>query len=324
MQPEQKALYKRLRHEFGVSAIVLLVYYAIMNAAVALVDIVDAVAYTLISIMTRPSYSVDALVNELVDRLLGNGWGYALAVAIGLLLLLVWKKPRAFRAYTRVEKPMTVRAFSGLFSLVIAAQLVFTVLYVVVEFFLNLVGLSAESSAQAASGGADTFSMFLYAGLLAPISEEILYRGLILRSLEPYGRKFAVFASAFLFGLFHGNIVQSPYAFVVGLVLGYTAIEYSIGWAMLLHMFNNLILGDTLPRLLSPLPELVQEAAIYGIIVVCALVGLVYLAVERHAVADYFTKKRIHPVCLKCFFTSPAVIALGIIMVFNMLMVLFL
>ena len=65
----------------------------------------------------------------------------------------------------------------------------------------------------------------------------------------------SILGSAFLFGLFHGNLLQTPYAFLVGLVLGYVAVEYSVGWSMALHIFNNLVLADLLSRLTANLSE---------------------------------------------------------------------
>ena len=39
-----------------------------------------------------------------------------------------------------------------------------------------------------------------------------------------------------------------------GLILGYIAMEYSIWYSLLLHISNNLILGDVLPRIAGIMP----------------------------------------------------------------------
>ena len=57
----------------------------------------------------------------------------------------------------------------------------------------------------------------LLAGLIAPAAEELLFRRLLLRRLRPYGERFALVASALCFGLFHGNLNQFFYAFLLGL-----------------------------------------------------------------------------------------------------------
>ena len=65
---------------------------------------------------------------------------------------------------------------------------------------------------------------YLSIGLLAPLSEEIVFRGAILKSLLHSG-KFPAWAaiaiSAVLFAIVHLNPAQMPHAFLVGLLLGW-------------------------------------------------------------------------------------------------------
>ena len=62
----------------------------------------------------------------------------------------------------------------------------------------------------------------LYTGLMIPVIEELLFRGLafrILRKWVSFVR--AMLVTAFLFGLYHGNLVQFIYATLCGLFLAY-------------------------------------------------------------------------------------------------------
>ena len=65
---------------------------------------------------------------------------------------------------------------------------------------------------------------YLIIGLLAPLSEEIVMRGAILRELlrssrlTPWG---SITLSAVFFALIHMNPVQMPHAFLIGLLLGW-------------------------------------------------------------------------------------------------------
>ena len=65
---------------------------------------------------------------------------------------------------------------------------------------------------------------YLAVGLLAPLSEEIVLRGAILKELlkspklSPWG---AIAISALFFALIHMNPAQMPHAFVIGLLLGW-------------------------------------------------------------------------------------------------------
>lgn len=68
----------------------------------------------------------------------------------------------------------------------------------------------------------NTLPMLVATCLLAPILEEMLFRGIILRSfLQQYSRWASIVGSAAIFGLAHLNVYQ----FVVGLVMG-----TALGW----------------------------------------------------------------------------------------------
>ena len=311
----EQTVCKQLRRKFSANGWALLIYSLIMNLAVWAVCILE-VAFQLI--LSGDSMDFDAL---LTDVLLHNGWGYVLTVLVGLIGAYSWKgKAFCRREIWRTEKIMTLPSFLGLLCVFMSAQVFFQILSIVLELLLNLVGISIMDSMESATMTADSFSMFLYMTLLAPVTEEIFFRGVILRSLEPYGRKFAILGSAFLFGLFHGNIVQSPYAFLVGLVLGYVTVEYSIGWAMVLHMFNNLVLGDMITRITMELPGWVGETLTFAAIWGFAAAAIVILVCRRKDIASYFRNGRIHPWCLKSFFQSPGVLVLTVYMTVNMLL----
>lgn len=82
---------------------------------------------------------------------------------------------------------------------------------------------------------------FFYMALLAPVAEELIFRGLILRYEEQVLPYFAAnLIQAFLFGVYHQNIVQFVYAFLVGLLLGCLCKRYeSLFVAMLVHAVVN-------------------------------------------------------------------------------------
>ena len=307
----------------------LLLYNLIMSAAVTGVCVVDALIQTVMHMVSQPidGMAVDwyeVYMNALETSLMSNGWGYILAMLAGAGILLLWKRRDfCFRVIWQDNKRMTFGDFVKLLVLFISGQAVFQVLAVVMESFFNLFGLSLMESIENASGLGTSVSMFLYAGVFAPIGEEILFRGLILRSLQPMGKKFAILASAILFGLFHGNFIQTPYAFVVGLVLGYTAVEYSIGWAMVLHMINNLILGDMLTRLAELVPQPVGDGIIMALIWGCTIASIPILIANRKGLRSFRQEGKIHPWPLMSFFTSPGILVLAGYMFVNMVMLLF-
>ncbi|MDR1003290.1 MAG: CPBP family intramembrane metalloprotease [Oscillospiraceae bacterium] len=76
--------------------------------------------------------------------------------------------------------------------------------------------------------------------VIAPITEEIMFRGAILMGLRRYGLAFAMIVSSLMFGLIHGNLQQIPFAMGIGVVLAYVAVKTgSLRVCILLHFINN-------------------------------------------------------------------------------------
>lgn len=88
--------------------------------------------------------------------------------------------------------------------------------------------------------GISLFLNILIVSIFPAILEEMVFRGYFLRTLLPYGEGFAILVSSVLFAMMHGNILQIPFAFIVGLTCGYLVIHTGRIWpAMLLHFLNN-------------------------------------------------------------------------------------
>ena len=318
------AVIRDLRSKFSVNGWIVCIYYLIMNLSVSVAIFVDEIILW-IRYYLNPDVFQSDLEQVIIERAAGNGWGYLLACVIGGAILLFWKKPEyCFREIWSCNKPMSAKAFIVLFCAFLSGQAVQILLTPVIEWLLNGIGLSAMTSLESATVGIHTVSMFLYVAIFAPIFEEVLFRGLILRNLLPYGKKFAIVCSAFLFGIFHGNLVQSPYAFIVGLVLGYAAVEYGLVWAVVLHVFNNFILGDIATRLAEIIPGFYVDIALYILIFGCAIATLILAAVNCRKIANYLSCRKMHPLCLKSFYSSWGVIAITVLMFGNMILLLFL
>lgn len=311
---------KQLRRSFSTVGWVLVIYYLIMNAAVILTAIVETIVRMMGKIAAGNTRDIMAAAEEATS----SGWGYFLAAAVGLIVLLCWKKKRFWKEeiWSR-GKPIKAGSFLGILCIFVGCQCVTQMVATTVELILNMFGLSILEGMNALSADGTNFSMFLYTGILAPIVEEILFRGLIQRTLMPYGKKFAILCTAFLFGIFHGNLIQAPFAFLVGLVLGYVAAEYSIGWAMVLHMVNNLLIADTLTRLTSGLPEIAAGLIIWAVIAGCFIAGIIVLIVKRKSVGAYLNRERMNGLYLKCFFSNAGMIVLMVIMGLSMVLTAF-
>lgn len=91
-------------------------------------------------------------------------------------------------------------------------------------------------------GRAEAVAYFISIAIVPAIFEELFFRGAIMQSLRRFGDGFAMIVSAILFALSHGNLVQGPNAFLVGLVLGYFALRTgTILTPIIMHFINNAI-----------------------------------------------------------------------------------
>lgn len=93
-----------------------------------------------------------------------------------------------------------------------------------------------------------TVLSLLYTAAVAPLAEELLFRGLTLRILEEAFPFWAAnLLQAFYFGLIHGNLVQGGYAFGAGMLLGYLVKKKgTLAAGILCHFgvnFSGVILG---------------------------------------------------------------------------------
>lgn len=84
--------------------------------------------------------------------------------------------------------------------------------------------------------------LIIYTVIVAPVSEELIFRGLILGKLKQYGYVFASIIVSLLFALMHGNLPQSIPTFIVSLFLCWVTLQSnSIIPAITIHMINNAV-----------------------------------------------------------------------------------
>lgn len=312
---EKRQFLKTTRQQMNRIGLILLVYFAIMNFFTIVVMLWDMAAYLTGVLIRGQSLDVNALTEYMMASITSNGWGYILSIAVGTLIVLFWKGKAFWKEELFAkEKRMSAGAFFSLLAVFLSVQLFAQLFSIALEWVLNQFGLSAMAALEAASITSTGFSMFLYVTLLGPISEELLFRGVLLRLLKPWGKQTAIVISALMFGAFHGNIIQIPFAFLVGLVLGYVTVEYSIWWAIVLHIFNNLVMSDLLGRIMGLLPEMAGTVLLYGILIVAAVAAIILLLVKRRQVAAYFRENRCHGLTMWAMITSPVILFFSILM----------
>ena len=109
--------------------------------------------------------------------------------------------------------------------------------------FQEILGLEFISSVNeiTLNGGKETILGVLSIAVVPAIIEETIIRGIVMQPLRKYGDKYAIIASALLFAVLHGNMVQIPYTVIGGMLLGYLAVATGSLWpSIVLHFINNL------------------------------------------------------------------------------------
>ena len=97
---------------------------------------------------------------------------------------------------------------------------------------------------------------------VAPVLEEIVFRGVIMNNLKKYGIKTAIIINSIFFALSHYNTDMVIPAFFTGIIFSYVAYKYSIKYSILIHFFINAITKTS------------QVLAILRIDILLILVGL--------------------------------------------------
>lgn len=108
----------------------------------------------------------------------------------------------------------------------------------------NLSSLSETYQTTAESMYSASFAMqILCLGILTPIAEELVFRGLMFRRMRQDTSAFlSIIYTAAVFAIFHGNFVQSVYGFAMGILLAWLCEKYGTVLAPIVgHVAANLI-----------------------------------------------------------------------------------
>ena len=95
----------------------------------------------------------------------------------------------------------------------------------------------------------------VFAVILAPIVEELVFRKLLCDRMRRYGDKIAVLVSGIAFGLYHGNLYQFFYAAAIGIFFAFLYCRTGrVSYTILLHMLVNFV-GSVIPLTVTVLPQ---------------------------------------------------------------------
>lgn len=120
---------------------------------------------------------------------------------------------------------------------------------IIMTFFQTLRGEVIENPLESALNNTPIWSVILFTVILAPILEELFFRGIVCKRLLALGEGYAIVIPAAFFALFHGNFYQLFYAFTLGCFFSFIYVKTGkLRYTVFLHMLINFI-GGAIPTI---------------------------------------------------------------------------
>ncbi len=179
-------------------------------------------------------------------------------------LLFLFLKKTALPCEIHKEKLSVGRLFAA-FLVAEAFMYAGNIVGNIINALVSLIpGFVERNPLQDLLGQTSMWQTIIVVAIAAPIAEELVFRKALIDRLGRYGDKIAIVVSAAAFALFHGNIIQFVYAFLVGLVLGYVYRKTgNILYSIIIHVLMNFN-GSVLSQLVlekSGYMDIMQQAA---------------------------------------------------------------
>ncbi|MDR0347059.1 MAG: CPBP family intramembrane metalloprotease [Coriobacteriales bacterium] len=234
---------KKLRRVIMLIVLALFLFYIINGLATSIMGFVSFfTSGTLERILSNPENALLSSQDLAWDLMQDFPFGEAsiLGIITGSLALLIVRGKKMFTEdLTKTNNRIHLGSLALMTALILGINAIFSLGPLAIDLLLQALDVPPLGSEM------DIFYSYLnvpgvlYVVILGPIFEEIIFRGAIMRSLQPYGNNFAIVLSSLLFGAYHLILFQGIFAFFVGMVLAYCALRFSIKWSMLLHIINN-------------------------------------------------------------------------------------
>ena len=229
-----------------------------------------AVSFSLTALYYKTGFELDMIPNILISE--------AMLIVPTFFMLLFGKE--------KVTEVLSIRkikwsTFFGVIAFTMASSPLVTLVNLASQLFVE--NTVTENSTQFLS--LHPLLLIFFVGVLAPVCEEVVFRGAIFGGMKKEGNVFkAIMASGFLFGLLHMNINQASYAFVIGILLGFLVeATGSIFSSVLFHVLVNatnavmMIVSDSVvsDEMMANADEIVTTATLLNMIAVYLVLAVI-------------------------------------------------
>ncbi|MBQ9699000.1 MAG: CPBP family intramembrane metalloprotease [Lachnospiraceae bacterium] len=241
-------------------------------------------------------WNIDAALNGLVyaENVVNTGKSYALemcgvaaVLTIPVLLYLMKKdyeypiNPRrkedtfVWKKYvSRVEiKWMPALIVTGICAAIGLSRLI---------LMLPIDGILGDYSATLEAYGMSSFWIQLVVlGVVTPIVEELLFRGLVYKRLKIYYEaSIAAYISAIIFAVAHFNLIQGIYAFIMGIIFAFIHEKYKTVLApIVVHMAANVM---SVLSGINPISQFIDKYWIIRLLIGLLFTSILVMSVMYH------------------------------------------
>ena len=228
--------------------------------------------------------NADLMMEELTTYLYGIAIpSLIVSAAIFFLIFILYKK---IRKHPFDFKNVEISKFAFFVCVGIILNIVITALVNAVAIVLppELLNSLSEST-NAALTGSPFLLLLIGTGILVPILEELVFRYGLCGTLSRSNKIFALIASALIFGIVHGNIIQAVYASALGLIFGIVYLKTNNIWyPIALHMAVNSS---------SVIVAQFEAIWLYIVFAVIAAIGIILLVHKRPEIKQLFKKENV-------------------------------
>ena len=188
------------------------------------------------------AFIVTVLFRPLADEDGVFGFWERMAVIIAMFVVYFFIFIAFRRTVSREDYCFKIRPDNTLVAVMIA--LICLLSFILVQFgaidLFAAMGVSMDSE----PFYIDTWGMYIMAvfamAILPAVVEELLFRGVIFKSLKKYGPLLAILLSSLLFAMYHLNPMQLVYQFVMGVVFSVVYLKTNnLLYPIILHFVNN-------------------------------------------------------------------------------------
>ncbi|TAH74898.1 MAG: CPBP family intramembrane metalloprotease [Anaerolineaceae bacterium] len=210
-----------------------------------------------LSIMTIAVFATQLIVSFIAGMLFPDGsesgWFNVVLTVVGIVGVGL---PVFYKLMKKIpdseigeQKKLSSGKFIGYFIVCVALAYISNIVGLFISAFIELIkGIEVINPLEDFLFNSNMVLVMIYAIIIAPIVEELIFRKILLDKLRRFGDLPAILITGFAFGIFHFNLPQFFYATVLGILFAYITIRTNrIIYAIVLHMLMNLMGAGIVP-----------------------------------------------------------------------------